>query len=178
VDQDTETWEVALTWEPGSRIAVARDVATDELWAVLSVLAEDHWADLETQVLSPAENRALARIMDRLKAVPLPVRRMPGIMVTRSDQTPEALREAWESEFYDIDKAGRRRRRYKRTQLEKDWEAWVKANKAEARLVRADAKTGTQCRECGARWSAGAIAYGLRHECGVGLVKEDQDAGT
>jgi hypothetical protein len=54
-------------------------------------------------------------------------------LIIRTDQTPEAKRAKWEADFYDIDKAGRRRRRYKRPVIEKEWEEMIKQVKREAR---------------------------------------------
>jgi len=45
------------------------------------------------------------------------------------DATSEARRAKWEADFYDIDKAGRRRRRYKKPEIERQWEAWVTAER-------------------------------------------------
>ena len=49
-----------------------------------------------------------------------------ALLVTRTDETPEALRTKWESEFYDRDKRGYKRRRFRRTKEEKEWEAMAK----------------------------------------------------
>src|SRR5688572_13147908 len=45
-----------------------------------------------------------------------------ALLITRSDQTPEALKKAWAAEFYDIDKRGHKRRRFRRSATEREWE--------------------------------------------------------
>jgi hypothetical protein len=45
-----------------------------------------------------------------------------ALLITRTDQTPEAQKEAWAAEFYDIDKRGHKRRRFRRSATEREWE--------------------------------------------------------
>lgn len=104
-----------------------------------------------------------------------------AVLIIRTDQTPEAKREKWEADFYDIDKAGRRRRRYKKTQLEKEWEEVAKTIKQERKEASSQAKrqrskslndsdATAECGTCGFRWYSKAAEYGLVHECGKGLI--------
>lgn len=85
-------------------------------------------------------------------------------LVTRSDWTVEARRARWESEFYDIDRAGRRRRRYRRSATEREWEDFYRSARKVQRDDRKLVKDGViECRLCGARWSTRAPAN--FHEC-------------
>ena len=74
-------------------------------------------------------------------------------LVMRSDWTPEARRERWESEFYDLDRAGRRRRRFRKTDIERQWEKFYADERRRARS-NGGSKTGNvECPVCGGRWS-------------------------
>lgn len=66
---------------------------------------------------------------------PHPSWKVGAILIQRSDQTLEAQRKAWFDAFYDVDRRGYKRRRYKRPDIEKQWEAWAKAERAEARAA-------------------------------------------
>lgn len=100
-----------------------------------------------------------------------------AVVVTRMDWTPEARRAKWEADFYDVDRAGRRRRRYRRTPLEREWEEMLKTRKQEERAATktsvAEVKQGIlKCKSCGSQWHHGAGEHGLHHECGKGLVSD------
>lgn len=105
------TWEVSIVVDTAARQVIARDVEQ---------------ADLERAVAE-----AQARIRDG--AYRHAAWQVGAVCVTRMDKTPDALRAKWEADFYDIDKAGRRRRRYKRPQIERDWEDMVTRDRKEAR---------------------------------------------
>jgi len=107
-------WEVSIVIDQASKQVVARDVLAADL--VLAV--ED----------------AQERI--RRGAYIHPEWKVGAISITRMDCTSEARRAKWEADFYDIDKAGRRRRRYKKPEVERQWEAWVKAEAKTAREAR------------------------------------------
>ncbi len=55
------------------------------------------------------------------------------VAVTRMDQTLEARQAKWFADFYDIDKRGAKRRRYKKPLIEKQWEEMVTRTKREER---------------------------------------------
>ena len=130
-------WEVAYIRDSASRIVLAENVPTSDLWAYFLTAAEDDgWAQ-EIVDLSPTERRTLARVMDMLKARVVHPPKPRCIAITRMDWTPEAQYAKWEADFYDVDKNGRRRRRYRRLQIEKDWEEMVKAWRREERAARA-----------------------------------------
>jgi len=74
-----------------------------------------------------------------------------------------------------LDKIGRRRRRYKKTDIEKEWEEFFRSYKADARVVKKERKDGNEvCDACDDRWYYKAAEYGLVHKCGEGLVQEGQ----
>lgn len=139
-------WEVALALN-ASRWVIARDVLTRDL------------------------PDAIAEAQARIDGQAWPVR-VPALSITRSDQTSEALQERRDRQFWKFDKAGRRRRAYKRPGIEKDWEAWAKEQRKRDRAAAAARKLGAApaCPECEGRWSALASRYGLVHACGWGLV--------
>jgi len=88
-----------------------------------------------------------------------------AVSVWRTDQTPEAKRAQWESDFYDLDRAGRRRRRFKRPLIEREWEAWAKSERAVARVDKKDDKDGNYaCDRCTKTWSKRA-PDGFDHRC-------------
>lgn len=96
-----------------------------------------------------------------------------AVLVTRSDQTAEALREKWESEFYDEyeirsgPNAGaiRRRRRYRKTDVERAWEQHFADLRRTARSNRSLGKQGhLACDRCSRTWSRHAPAD-YQHEC-------------
>jgi hypothetical protein len=95
-------YEVSLCHDEAARFVIARDVEQPDLY--------EQWKVAEARI---AEG-----------STPHPPWRTPAIMI----QTMEwaTTKERWERDFYDKDKAGRRRRRFKKPQIEKDWEAWVK----------------------------------------------------
>lgn len=100
--------------DTSSRVTIAENLETDalerayaEAWYIAERMAEE-WPNL----------------------------RAPGVLVQRMDQTFEAKRLRWEREFYDIDRAGRRRRRFKRPEIEKLWEEWLKNERARERAKR------------------------------------------
>jgi len=142
------TWEVAISTSLSSRRTLYRDVSDADL--------PDRWL----QAYRFAENLSTPG-------------RKPAVLVTRSDQTPEARRAQWEADFYDIDKAGRRRRRYKKTPIEREFEAVATANRKAKREAKSLAKAEvTECEDCGQRWAArGEEEYGLVHLCGRGLLR-------
>lgn len=77
-----------------------------------------------------------------------------AVVVTRSDSTPEAKRAKWEEDFYDIDRAGRRRRRYRKTQVEREWEEFFAQYKRDARGDKKLVKDGNlSCPRCTKTWS-------------------------
>ena len=133
----THTWEIAVVRDTSTREVLARDVPTEHLWAYVAEAACDEgwYTEANPERMEPCERRALARLVDLLKAKSKRVESR-ALLITRMDRTPEAVKAKWESEFYDIDKAGRRRRRYKRPQLEKDWEAMAKRWRKEERDAR------------------------------------------
>jgi hypothetical protein len=100
-------WEVSIVFDTASRFVTARDV-------------RQH--DLERAVREAQERITLGTYIH-------PAWKTGAVAITRMDQTLEARRERWESEFYDVDRAGRRRRRFKRSQIEREWEAWVSAER-------------------------------------------------
>jgi hypothetical protein len=97
------TWEVSIVVDTNARQPVARDVEGDAL------------------------ERAVATAQARIDAGEHPGAkyRKGAILIQRSDQTPEAKRAKWEADFYDIDRAGRRRRRYRKPAIEKEWEEMI-----------------------------------------------------
>lgn len=121
---DDRRWEVSLVHDTEGRYPVARDVRTDALAEAISM--------------------AQRRIVEG--DYPHPVWRTSAVLVQRSDQTAEAKRAAWEEAFYDVDRAGRRRRRYKKSQIERDWEAWVAEERKAATAARRAANAGRQQR--------------------------------
>ena len=109
-------WEVSIVFDTAARYVTARDVRQDQLGVAI---AEAHARIADGSYIHPAWKTG-------------------AVAVTRMDQTFEARRAQWEADFYDIDKAGRKRRRYKKSQIERDWEAWVtrerKAEREAAKL--------------------------------------------
>ena len=130
----THYWEIAVVSDSTSRIVIATNVQTEHLWAYVAEAACDEgwYTEANPDRMEPCERRALARLVDLLKAKSKRVESR-ALLITRMDRTPEAMKAKWEASFYDIDKAGRRRRRYKRPQIEKDWGAWAKAQRKEVR---------------------------------------------
>ena len=133
----THTWEIAVVRDTSTREVLARDVPTEALWAYVAEAGcgEGWYTEANPDRMEPSERRALARCVDLLKAVSKRVESR-ALLITRMDRTPEAMKAKWESEFYDLDKAGRKRRRYKRSQLERDWEVMAKAWRKEERDAR------------------------------------------
>ena len=86
-------------------------------------------------------------------------------IVSRTDATPEALRKKWEDDFYDIDRAGRRRRRFRKTPIEREWEEFYANRKRSARSDRSLDKAGNiGCPDCSATWSRHAPETYV-HQC-------------
>ena len=80
-------------------------------------------------------------------------------VVTRSDWTREARKAKWESEFYDVDRAGRRRRRYRKTDIERQWEQFYADLRRSSRSDRSSRKSGNVgCDRCSKTWSRHAPA--------------------
>lgn len=63
---------------------------------------------------------------------PHPSWKVGAVLIQRADQTLEAKRQAWFDAFYDLDRRGYKRRRYKRPAIEVSWEAWAKEQKRQA----------------------------------------------
>lgn len=145
------TWEVAISSSLSSRRTLYRDVPDADL--------PDRW--LRAYRFAEAQSYA---------------GRTPSVLVTRSDWTYEARKAQWESDFYDLDKAGRKRRRWKKTPIEREFEAAAdasrKAKRAAKSLVKAEVR---ECKSCGMRWAArGEDEYGLVHICGNnGLIRQE-----
>ena len=133
----THYWEIAVVRDTTTRIVLAENVPTEALWAYVAEAGCDEgwYTEANPERMEPKERRALARVLDLLKAKPLRVQSR-ALLITRMDKTPAALKAKWESEFYDLDKAGRKRRRYKRPQVETDWDAMSKAWRKEERDAR------------------------------------------
>lgn len=115
---------------------------------------------------------------DLLAAAQEVLRSGSALLVTRTDWTLEARREKWESEFYDVDRAGRRRRRYRKTDIERQWEQFYTDLRRDARSDRSNRKQGNiECGECGDKWSRHTPAN-YRHVCpGGGVVPTDEGDG-
>jgi predicted NAD/FAD-binding protein len=96
-------WEVSIVFDTASRYVTHRDVLQDQLASA--------W--LEAQ----------ARIRDG--SYIHPAWKTGAVAITRMDATLEARRAKWEADFYDIDKRGYRRRRYKKPAIEREWEDMV-----------------------------------------------------
>ena len=105
------TWEVSIVVDTAARQPVASGVEGDDL------------------------ERAVATAQARIEAGDHPGAkyRKGAVLIQRVDQTAEAKRAKWEADFYDIDKAGRRRRRFKKPQIERDWEDMVTRDRKVAR---------------------------------------------
>jgi len=133
----THYWEIAIVFDLSSRLVLATNVPTEQLWAYVAEagLDEGWFTEASPWRMEPSERRALARVMDTLKAKQRRVN-SHALLITRMDHTPEAVRAAWEAEFYDLDKRGHKRRRFKRHQVEKDWEAMAKRWRKEEREAR------------------------------------------
>jgi len=101
-----------------------------------------------------------------------------AVLVIRSDWTPEARKARWESEFYDVDRAGRRRRRYRKTNIERQWEQFFTAKRRADRSNRSVGRTGNmECPECGDKWSRRTPADYI-HVCpGGGVVRKHEGDG-
>jgi hypothetical protein len=141
------TWEVSTSSSLSTRRTLYRDVTDSDL--------PDRWL----------------RAYRFAQASPV-AGRTPAVLVTRTDWTPEARRAKWESDFYDLDKAGRRRRRWKKTPIEREYEAAATAERKAKREAKALAKAEVEeCKDCGHRWAARADDYGLVHLCGKGLIR-------
>jgi hypothetical protein len=126
VGDQVHTWEVSIVFDTAARYVVARDVGRDGL------------------------ERAIAEGQARIDngSYIHPEWKTGALAITRTDQTPEARRAHWEAEFYDIDRRGAKRRRYKKPQIERDWEAWVKAErKAEREAAKQANDSYSQKRE-------------------------------
>jgi predicted NAD/FAD-binding protein len=108
---------VSLVHDTASRFVIEKDVESD---------------DLERAVA--AAQREIAE-----GSTPHPAWRTPVVCITRSDWTYEARRAQWFEDFYDRDKNGRKLRRYKKPQIEREWEQWVKdERKATAAAAKAE----------------------------------------
>lgn len=103
----THCWEVSIVVDESARRVVARDVDRAGLGAAMA----------ECQ-----------RLLDTGEYLHPPFR-TGAMLVQREDQTAEARREKWEADFYDLDRRGYKRRRFKRPAIEKEWEAWAKAER-------------------------------------------------
>lgn len=123
---------------------------------------------------------------DLLAAVQEVLRSGSALLVTRTDWTLEARREKWESEFYDWQlitkgsKAGQKRRvrRYRKTDIERQWEQFYADLRRDARSDRSNRKQGNiECGECGDKWSR-RTPSNYRHVCpGGGVVPTDEGDG-
>jgi hypothetical protein len=143
------TWEVSIIGDLSARTVVRKDVPQSELleaYKHASVVASGYtgWG------------------------------RPRSVMLTRSDHTPEARRARWEAAFYDLDRRGYRRRRFRKSQTERDWEAFFVKRKQDRLKVKTSKKNGViECKLCSYRWYYKASQYGLVHRCGEGLVKSE-----
>jgi hypothetical protein len=168
-------WEIATCGDPHTRNVLATDVDTEDLWAYFVEAGESIGEPYTHIEYTPEEKRALARVKDMLGATDAAPSfrgpRIPGIMVTRMDQTPEAKLAKWDADFYDRDRRGYKRRRFKKPQIERDWEAMLKEDRKDVRDARAANKVSAGiCPDCGFRWDTRARNRGLIHVCGTGLV--------
>jgi hypothetical protein len=111
VVRQVPTWEVSLVHDTAARFVIATGVEGDAL------------------------ERAVAKAQQAIRetSTPHPDWKTPAILIQRTDQTPEAKRERWERDFYDVDRASRRRRRYRASLIEREWIEMVKRDAKEAR---------------------------------------------
>lgn len=58
-----------------------------------------------------------------------------ALLIQRTAETLEARREHWDSEFYDRDRRGYRRRRFKVSAIEREWTAMIEADRKAIRLA-------------------------------------------
>lgn len=95
-----------------------------------------------------ALERAILTAQERIEqgSYPHPVWKKGAVLVQRSDCTTEARQAKWAEDFYDIDRAERRRRRFKKPQIEKDWEEMVAQTGKDTRAAKRAANAGR-------RWS-------------------------
>jgi len=133
----THYWEIATVRDTSTREVLATNVPTEDLWAYVAEAACDQgwYTEANPERMESRERRALARVLDGLKAKTQRVESR-ALLITRMDKTPDAVKGKWFSEFYDLDKRGHKRRRFKRPQIEKDWEAMTKRWRAEERSAR------------------------------------------
>jgi predicted NAD/FAD-binding protein len=122
---DERTWEVSIVVSTYSRIPVARDVPSGP--ALVEAYLRAH------ELVASGE-------------YPHPTWRTGAVLVQRSDQTLEARRERWDQEFYDRDRRGYRRRRYKKPSIERDWEAMEERRRKEARVAAQSRNAGRERR--------------------------------
>jgi hypothetical protein len=104
-------WEIAIVQSLTSRVTIWRNVPTEELGEAWGLV----WAQTESLMNG---------------------RKRPGILITRMDMTPEAKRQKWTDTFYDLDKRGYKRRRFKKTPIEKDWEEFFENKRKAARATK------------------------------------------
>lgn len=94
-----------------------------------------------------------------------------AVSLWRTDSTPQARREKWSADFYDLTRSGAKRRRYKKSSVEREWEAMAASGRKRIREDRKVTKDGNvECRLCGAKWYRKAADYGLEHTCEGGLA--------
>jgi hypothetical protein len=65
-----------------------------------------------------------------------------AVLIQRMDQTAEAKYEKWFNDFYDITRSGAKRRRFKKPQIEKDWEEMILKDSRETRQARIQSNAG------------------------------------
>lgn len=170
------TYEISVVYDTHERTVLFRGLSMEEAEEAFVLCARECGPRWYRPEYSSSEKRALARLRDTLKAEDerglRKSNRQPALLVTREDQTPEARRQKWEDDFYDLDRRGYKRRRYKKSQTERDWEKYHADQKKLAALERGLKKArSTECKDCGARWSELAYDEGLVHVCGTGLTK-------
>jgi hypothetical protein len=110
---DERTWEVSIVVDTASRQPTYRGVTADGL------------ADAIAGTLSRIASDAYMH----------PHWKVGALLIQRTDQTLEARREHWDSEFYDRDRRGYRRRRFKVSAIERDWTAMIEADRKAIRLA-------------------------------------------